>query len=456
MLSEFIISCFTVLSHPGDGPPQKPPLFSPLPPPFVKPAPAAITTPQIESVDWSGLGRSSSRLLGVMHGFRWLTEPGTRAAGFGIGSGYTRSVTNLHGWADGDPFYVNYVGHPMQGAVAGRIFSLHDPKYAKAEFGRGRTYWKAKLRSAAFAWAFSEQFEIGLVSEASIGHIQRDFPQQGFVDHVVTPTIGLSWTIAEDAVDRFIIRPIEDRTTNPWVRMLVRSFLSPARSFANMMDMRVPWYRDSRTGVLAYTPSSVSRPAAAETATREQYPAIAPFEFAVASAWRQFDGKPCIGGSADAAYRVASDWQIALAVNGCKMLGLPANTSADSLAFQLGPRWTPMPAGKWSPYAHLLVGGMKLTQEVFDPAKKRAVLEANKDLDPALDYTLHGQYTTLDESSFFAVTAGMGLDYKLNSALAIRVANFEYLRSGARNLGGVVYNNGFQMTTGMVVRLGTW
>ena len=105
---------------------------------------------------------------------------------------------------------------------------------------------------------------------------------------------------------------------------------------------------------------------------------------------------------------------------------------------------------------HFLVGGIKLTQEQFDPAKKRAVLEVNKDLDPALDYTLHGQYTASEESSFLAVTAGMGLDYKLNSALAIRVANFEYLRSGARNLGGVAYNNGFQMTTGMALRLGTW
>jgi hypothetical protein len=84
------------------------------------------------------------------------------------------------------------------------------------------------------------------------------------------------------------------------------------------------------------------------------------------------------------------------------------------------------------------------------------VLEANKDVDSSLDYTLHGQYTTMTESSALSVTAGMGLDYKLNSALAIRIANFEYLRSGARNLGGVAYNNGFQMTTGMVLRLGTW
>jgi opacity protein-like surface antigen len=189
---------------------------------------------------------------------------------------------------------------------------------------------------------------------------------------------------------------------------------------------------------------------------RGPYPEAAPFEFTLASGWAQVAGNPCAGGGADAAYRVAPEWQIALAVNGCKMLGMANNTSGDALVFQVGPRWNPAPAGKWSPYAHLLFGGRKLTEEVMDPAKKRAVLEANKDLDPALDYTLHGQYTSFAESSAFAFTAGVGLNYKINSALAVRVANFEYLVSGKQNLGGVPFNNGFQMSTGMVLRLGTW
>ena len=454
MLNELIITCFTLLSYPGDGPPLKPPLAGELPASPAKPAVDAVKSPATGGINWTDLSRSSVRLLGVMHGFRLLTEPGTRAAGAGLGTGYARSVFNLHGWADGDPFYVNYVGHPMQGAVAGRLWLLQDKRYNKAEFGRSADYWKGKLRAAAFAWAFSEQFEIGPLSEASIGHIQRDFPQQGFVDHVVTPTVGLSWMIAEDVLDRYLVRPIEDRTTNPVVRIFTRSFFTPARSFANLMDMRVPWYRDSRPGVYAYAPSS-DPPAALEAAPQD-YAAVAPFEFTVSSGWREFSGNSCVGGGAEAAYRVAPDWQVALTVNGCKMLGLPGNTSGDALIFQLGPRWTPAAAGRWSPYAHFLVGGMKLTQEQLDPAKKLTVLEANKDLDPSLDYTLHGQYTTFDESSFLAVTAGMGLDYRLNSALAIRVANFEYLRSGARNLSGVAYNNGFQMTTGMVLRIGTW
>ncbi|HEY1495364.1 MAG TPA: hypothetical protein VGF49_12520, partial [Candidatus Solibacter sp.] len=206
MLSEIIITCFTVLSYPGDGPQAKPPLFAPLPSAPSPPVLPVVQPPGARRVDWTGVGESSFRLLGVMHGFRWLTEAGTRASGVGLGRGYSSSVLNLHGWADGDPFYVNYVGHPMQGAVAGRIWELNDPRYNKAEFGRSRTYWKGKLRAAAFAWAFGEQFEIGLASEASIGHIQRDSPQQGFVDHVITPTIGFSWMIAEDALDRNVVR----------------------------------------------------------------------------------------------------------------------------------------------------------------------------------------------------------------------------------------------------------
>src|SRR5215471_2531325 len=43
-------------------------------------------------VDWIGLSRGSLRFIGVMHAFRWATEPGTRAGGFGLGSGYTDSV----------------------------------------------------------------------------------------------------------------------------------------------------------------------------------------------------------------------------------------------------------------------------------------------------------------------------------------------------------------------------
>ena len=186
MLIELVLTCATALTggidEAGDDAPPKS-------------ADVVVTPAEAGNVEWAQLANSSLRLLGVMHAFRLATEPGTRAGGFGLGRDYFRGLGNLHGWADGDPFYVNYVGHPMQGTVAGHLWLLHDRRYRNAEFGSGRNYWKGKLRAAAFAWAFSEQFEIGVLSENSIGHTQKDFPQQGFVDHVVTPVAGLGWMI---------------------------------------------------------------------------------------------------------------------------------------------------------------------------------------------------------------------------------------------------------------------
>jgi hypothetical protein len=185
-----------------------------------------------------------------MQAFRYVTETDTRRGGVGLGSAYARSVDNLHGWADGDPYYVNYLGHPAQGAISGRLWSNHDRRYRNIEFGKDPAYWKGRLRAAAFSWAFSEQFEIGLISEASIGHIQDRFPQQGFVDHVVTPTVGLGLTLLEDSVDKYFIKRMEGRVRNKWARLMLRTGLNPTRSFANVMDNNAPWHRETRAGIL--------------------------------------------------------------------------------------------------------------------------------------------------------------------------------------------------------------
>src|SRR5262249_44482407 len=86
--------------------------------------------------NWPALFRQELRFLLIEHAFRWATEPGTRSGGVGWGSGYWNSLSNLHGWADGDPFYVNYLGHPIQGAVAGFIWQQNDGRYRAERFGR--------------------------------------------------------------------------------------------------------------------------------------------------------------------------------------------------------------------------------------------------------------------------------------------------------------------------------
>ena len=232
----------------------------------------AVATPsqKDKGINWRGVFAGSLAFLAVEHTFRIATEQGTRD---GLQQpffpGYFDSAENLHGWADGDPFLVNYVGHPMQGAVSGFIWQHNDRAYRTVEFGKNTRYWKSKLRSAAFAYIYSVQFEIGPISEASLGNIQGLYPQQGFVDHVVTPTVGMGWTIAEDSIDRYVIRTIEAHTANPYFRLFARGALNPSRSMANVMTGELPWHRDDRPGVFKPYPEAAAVKSFMEQATRQ-------------------------------------------------------------------------------------------------------------------------------------------------------------------------------------------
>ncbi|MCL5743789.1 MAG: hypothetical protein M1541_07655 [Acidobacteria bacterium] len=348
-------------------------------------ASAAPNPEPVEGIQWKQLLTQSAAFVGIMHGFRLATEPGTRHnLGGAFWRGYTDSVGNLHGWGDGDPVYVNYIGHPMQGAVSGRLFNQNDPQFRRAVFGRNAPYWKSRLRSAAFAWAFSTQFEIGPLSEATIGKIQNDYPQQGFVDHVITPFMGMAWMVAEDAVDKYAIERIERLTYNPWVRLLARGSLNPTRSLANVLRGKVPWYRDTRSGVLDYDPAphykqsrfGLPSPNSGKEpeATRDFGVANAEIGFVTESlslSPRRGAGG-CLGGGGEFAYRMAPAWQMVLGVGGCKMLDPGDNRTGDALTYLIGPRWTAAPAGHWSPYVQFLIGGEKLTWDRTLPDLKAA------------------------------------------------------------------------------------
>jgi len=433
----------------------------------VLPAPITPASSEVErGVRWSELARASSRFLAIEHSFRLLTEPGTREGLKGsFIRNYGRSVANLHGWADGDEFYVNYVGHPMQGGVAGFLWVQNDLAYRHSVFGRDRQYWKSRLRAAAFIWCYSTQFEIGPLSEASIGGIQSLFPQQGFVDHVITPSMGMGWMIGEDVVDRYIIEPIEARIGNRWARIAARGVLNPSRSFSNVISGRAPWARTTRAGILSYTRPTDRRAGAAlpsrTAADPQRNPDTAlapPFEFAMTFQperfWGQGTSLSCLGGGGEAAFRLAPSWQLVTAVGGCKMIGLEKNLSGDSLAYTVGPRWLGRIRGPLSAHLQLLVGGNKITEERMFPELKK-VLEAaalrDKKLPPA-----HEDYTEQTESNGFAVVTGAGLRYDLNRALTITVADLSYRRSWTSPLWGRDYSNSLKFSSGLVLRMGTW
>jgi hypothetical protein len=418
---------------------------------------------QEHGIAWGGVFKSSLAFLAVEHTFRYATEYGTRDAFHTpFWPGYFDSVENLHGWADGDPFLVNYVGHPMQGAVAGFIWQHNDRAFRTVEFGKNRRYWKGKLRGAAFAYFYSLQFEIGPLSEASLGHIQAFFPQTGFVDQVITPSVGLAWTLAEDSIDRYVIRAIEAHTRNPYLRMVARGGLNPSRSFANVLTGELPWHRDDRPGVFKPYPEAAAVKAFMEQAT-ESKPAhppegVAPFEFTITPNYRAYVGTDakgsCIGGGGTGAIRIAAAWQIVVDLNGCKLLDLPTNLSGDSFSYMVGPRWTPSTSGRWTPHAQVLVGGTKLTQELLYPELKEEIIAATPKADQG--YPLHHLYTKNWDTNGFAIAAGTGVDYRINNALALRVASLEYSHSWTQDLNGVNYQNGLQFSTGLVLRMGTW
>ena len=405
---------------------------------------ATLPASEGKGVQWKSLFRDTFTFILIENGFRYLTEEGTRHPHRPFFQGYLDSVTNLHGWSDGDPFYVNYVGHPMQGAVSGFLWIANDRRYRYAEFGANPEYWKSRLRAAAFAFVYSEQSEIGLISEASIGNVQAYYPQTGFVDHVVTPVIGLGWLVTEDAIDHYLIRMIERRTGNRVVRAVVRGGLNPSRSFANVITGQLPWARVRDT-----EPQQVASERISTKSERPTQDGVPTFEFAANAFVLGASGSLCVGGGATAAFRVGSAWQIAMDVSGCTMSGLSTNLSGDSLSYMTGPRWTPGLPGHWQPYVQLLVGGNKLTQELNLPDVKIALSSGSTP-------PTHKDYSRETDTNGFAASLGAGLDLKINNVWAFRLVDAEYTRSWVRNLDGFKAPNGFQITTGVVLRFGAW
>lgn len=201
---------------------------------------------------WGEAMRQSIRFLAVQHGFRLLTEKGTRQELAGpFFKDYFNTIKRLKGWDDGDPFLVNYIGHTMMGAVSGYIQIQNDPEGATQEIGANRKYIISRLKALGWATAYSTQFELGPLSEASIGNVgirptRKAKNPMAFVDLVVTPTLGTALIIGEDALDKYLINRIERHTSNRFVRVLARGFFNPCRSFANLMRMKWMWYRESR------------------------------------------------------------------------------------------------------------------------------------------------------------------------------------------------------------------
>jgi hypothetical protein len=218
----------------------------------IAPAPSATLAPKPPSeTDWNSILWQSSAFLALEHGFRFATEPGTREHLRGpFFRDYGNAIKGLKGWGDTDPFLVNYIGHPMQGAVTSYIYTNNNQTGKMAEFGANRAYWNSRLRAMAYSAAYSAQFELGPIGEASLGNVgSSSVPgTMGWVDLVVTPAGGLGWQVTEDALDRYVIRTLEKKLRWGPAIVALRGALNPSRSFTNILRLKVPWHRDTRPG----------------------------------------------------------------------------------------------------------------------------------------------------------------------------------------------------------------
>jgi len=201
-----------------------------------------------ESFNWRGAFSQSFIFLGVQHGYALVFQEKTRRALKGkFWKDYGGSVKALRGWDDGNRFFTNYIAHPMQGALTGFIYVQNSPQARRQQFGKSKAYWNSRMKAMLWTTAWSTQFEIGPISQASIGNVGL-YDKQTWVDLVITPTVGTGVMIGEDALDRYLLRTIERRTNNFWVKIFMRMLFNPTRNFSNMLRFKEPWYRDRPPG----------------------------------------------------------------------------------------------------------------------------------------------------------------------------------------------------------------
>ncbi|MCA1624804.1 MAG: hypothetical protein LC778_13575 [Acidobacteria bacterium] len=98
-----------------------------------------------EKFHWKFALIESGVFLGFQHGFRMLQKKTTRELGGPFFRDWAQSVKNLRGWEDGDNLFTNYIAHPGQGAITGRIFINNSDRSKKQEFGKSKKYWESRF-----------------------------------------------------------------------------------------------------------------------------------------------------------------------------------------------------------------------------------------------------------------------------------------------------------------------
>lgn len=425
---------------------------------------------------WRVANQESLLFTGIMHGFNLWTEAGTRDTLNGHWlQDYLDSVGELRGWSDSDTFMSPYIGHTIEGSVFGYIERQNDPQFRAVQWGDGRVYFISLLRSMAFSAVWHTQWKIGPISEASIGNVMLH-ASPGFITLTDTPTLGTVEMMGEDALDRYLIMGIENRTANQPLILLVRSFLNPGRSFANLMAIRSPWHRETRMGILnknhvirqeliksyretGEKPFEYIRPQKTDVERNRTYPKEASIELTAFPLYESFlAGGSCVGGGGSGAARIDSHWQFVAELSGCQVMHMPAsNQSGDSLFYGGGLRWTPRASHSISPYIEMMLGGKKVTHEIDDLELRKVLMaEWNNGNGTLPHYPKRSDWSVEVVHNGPTVKIGGGFDVVVARPFAWRLLDIAYSHAWISDSDMIHPQNTLRISTGAVLRIGTW
>ncbi len=195
------------------------------------------------NTDWWGITADSMMCLGYFHGFRMTEEKTRKLLGGPFFKDWGDSVKATEWkWDDGGKFFTNYIAHQWQGSVYAFIYADNNRESNEYLLGWNKQYWNNKNKQFLFSVASTIQFEIGPISEASLGNVGINRPgAMRMVDFFATPILGTYvWSVFEDGLER-IAYSIE--TEHRYWGRLIRSFCF-TRSFVNsFLGFRWPWYR---------------------------------------------------------------------------------------------------------------------------------------------------------------------------------------------------------------------
>ena len=240
------------------------------------------------------------------------------------------------------------------------------------------------------------------------------------------------------------------------------------------MAFHLPWRRDNRLGLLgedfvlrkelvAEYKAGGEKPFVYERPPKPQfertYPKDADIELTAFPVYETFlGGGSCIGGGGSGASRLNPYFQLVGEVSGCLIMHMPAaNQSSDMLFYGGGLRWTPLAAHHVSPFTQVMFGGRKVTHETDDkPLRKQLLDEWNDGSGTLPHYPKRSDWSVEVVKNGPALSVGGGFDVVLTRAFAWRLVDVEYSHAWMGNVDMIQPQNALRVTTGAVLRIGTW